>query len=150
MSIAVSAEGADLEAAVDPRFGRCTQYVFVDPETLDFEAVINTAAAESGGAGIRAAELVVEHGAEAVVTGNVGPNAQRVLDAAGVAIYLKSDGTVREAIEAYRSDGLRLLTPPTGRSRPPAGNRGSVERTSIKPTDRAAPGPSPPDESRPN
>ena len=111
MSIAVSAEGTDLEATLDPRFGRCPEYVFVDPETLDFEAVTNTAVTESGGAGIRAAELVIEHGAEAVITGNVGPNAQRVLDAAGVAVYLKGDGTVGEAIEAYRNNGLRLMTP---------------------------------------
>ena len=111
MSIAVSAAGADLEAGVDPRFGRYPQYVFVEPETLEFEVVANTAAAESGGAGIKAAELVIEHGAEAIITGNVGPNARRVVEAAGVAIYSKGDGTVREAIEAYRNNGLRLLTP---------------------------------------
>jgi predicted Fe-Mo cluster-binding NifX family protein len=111
VSIAVSAEDGGLEAAVDPRFGRCRQYLLVDPDTLDFEVVANTAAAESGGAGIRAAELVIEHGAEAIITGNVGPNAQRVVKAAGVAVYIRGEGTVGEAIEAYRNNALHLLTP---------------------------------------
>lgn len=145
MSIAVSAEGVDLEAAVDPRFGRCPQYVFVDPETLDFEAISNAAAAEFGGAGVRAAELAIKHGAEAVITGNVGPNAQRVLEAAGVPIYLMSDGTVGEAIEAYLGNRLALSTTSTGRGRSPGGRRGSGERNGTGPADRPAPGSPSPD-----
>ena len=59
-----------------------------------------------GGAGIQAAQFVIEQGAQAVLTGNVGPNAYNVFQAAGVPIYLLTGGTVREAVEAYKAGRL--------------------------------------------
>jgi len=74
MKIVVTANGADLDAPASPVFGRCPIYVFVDTETMQFEAVGNPAVAAGGGAGIQAAQFVIEQGAQAVVTGNAGPN----------------------------------------------------------------------------
>jgi predicted Fe-Mo cluster-binding NifX family protein len=59
-----------------------------------------------GGAGIQAAQFVIEQGAQAVLTGNVGPNAYNVFRAASVPIYLLTGGTVREAVEAYKAGRL--------------------------------------------
>jgi len=74
---------------------------------MQFEAVPNPAMSASGGAGIQAAQFVIEQGAQAVLTGNVGPNAFNVFQAAGVPIYLLGGGTVREAVEAYESGQIR-------------------------------------------
>jgi len=112
MKIVISANGANLDAPASPVFGRCPTYIFVDPDLADedgsipFEAVDNPAIAASGGAGIQAAQFVVERGAQAVVTGNVGPNAFNVFRSAGVPIYLFGGGTVRQAVEAYQSGQL--------------------------------------------
>jgi len=106
MKIVISANGADLDAPASPVFGRCPTYVFVDTETMDFEAVENPAITAAGGAGIQAAQFVVERGAQAVVTGNVGPNAFNVFQSAGVAVYLFSGGTVRQAMEACQAGQL--------------------------------------------
>lgn len=106
MSIVVTANGPDLDAATSPTFGRCPMYVFVDPETMAFEAVENPAAGAPGGAGVRAAQFVVERGAQAVVTGNVGPKALDVLQSANVPVYLFGGGTVRQAAEAYKAGRL--------------------------------------------
>ena len=100
MKIVVTANGMDLDAPASPVFGRCPTYVFVDTETMGFEAVDNPAMSASGGAGIQAAQFVIEQGARAVLTGNVGPNAFNVFQAANVPIYLLTGGTVREAVEA--------------------------------------------------
>jgi len=43
MKIAISSTGPELTDLVDPRFGRCSFYVFVDMETNEFRAVENTA-----------------------------------------------------------------------------------------------------------
>ena len=107
MRIVVTANGADLDAPASPVFGRCPTYVFVDTETMQFEAVENPAIAAGGGAGIQAAQFVIERGAQAVVSGNVGPNAFNVFQAAGVPVYLFGGGTVREAVEAYRAGRLQ-------------------------------------------
>jgi predicted Fe-Mo cluster-binding NifX family protein len=81
-------------------------YLFVDTETMEFEAIENPAISAPGGAGIQAAQFVVEHGAQAVITGNTGPNAFDVLQSANVAVYLFAGGTVREAVEAYKAGQL--------------------------------------------
>jgi len=106
MKIVVTANGADLDAPASPVFGRCPAYVFVDTETMAFEAVENPAIAAAGGAGIQAAQFVVERGAQAVVTGNVGPNAFSVFQSARTPVYLFGGGTVRQAVEAFKSGQL--------------------------------------------
>jgi len=109
MKIVVSAQGDTLEAQASPVFGRCPTYLFVDTETMDFEAVLNPAISQGGGAGVQAAQFVVNHGAQAVLTGNLGPNAFDVLQAAGVPGYLVSGGTVRQAVDAFKGNQLQPL-----------------------------------------
>jgi predicted Fe-Mo cluster-binding NifX family protein len=65
--------------------------------------VPNAAQGASGGAGIQAAQYVVAQGAQAVLTGNVGPNAMDVLQAANIPVYPVAGGTVREAVEAFKA-----------------------------------------------
>jgi predicted Fe-Mo cluster-binding NifX family protein len=114
MKIVVTANGASLDAPASPVFGRCPSYVFVDPDTMDFEAVENPAMTAGGGAGIQAAQFVIEHGAGAVVTGNVGPNAFNVFRSAGVPVYVGQEGTVRQAVEAFKNGQLREVGGATG------------------------------------
>jgi predicted Fe-Mo cluster-binding NifX family protein len=113
MRVVVSATGRDLDAQVSPNFGRCPFYVFVDTETLDFEAVPNPAIGASGGAGIQAAQFIASREAKAVLTGAVGPNAFAVLQAAGIPVFAVSGGTARAAVQAYRAAHLRPITNPT-------------------------------------
>ena len=106
MKLVVTANGADLDAPASPVFGRCPTYIFVETETMQFEAMENPALASGGGAGVQAAQFVVQHGAQAVITGNLGPNAFDVLRSAGVPAYLFGGGTVREAVELYKAGRL--------------------------------------------
>jgi predicted Fe-Mo cluster-binding NifX family protein len=109
MRIAVSSEGDNLDAPASPVFGRCRTYLFVDSETLEFEALPNPAVSQGGGAGIQAAQFVVNHGAQAVLSGNLGPNAFDVLQAANVRGYLVPEGTVRQAVAAYKAGQLQPM-----------------------------------------
>ncbi len=110
MKLAVSSMGEDLTAEVSPVFGRCPMYLFVDTETMEFEAVPNPAMSSPGGAGIQAAQLAVSKGIQAVLTGNVGPNAFNVLQSAGVQVYPASAGTVQQAVDAYKSGQLQPIS----------------------------------------
>jgi len=107
MKIVVTANGVDLDAPISPVFGRCSTYLFVDPDTMDFEAVQNPAVSAPGGAGIQAAQFIIERGAQAVVTGNVGPNAFGVFRSANLPVFLLGSGTVRDALEAYKKGLLQ-------------------------------------------
>jgi predicted Fe-Mo cluster-binding NifX family protein len=103
MKIAISSSGADLNAQVDPRFGRCQYFIIVDPDTMKFEALENNSASSGGGAGIAAGQFVVGKGVGAVLTGHCGPNAFNVLEAAGVKVMTGVSGTVQDAVEGYKS-----------------------------------------------
>lgn len=109
MRIVVSAQEGSLDAPISAVFGRCPAFVIIDTATMQFEAVPNPAISQGGGAGVQSAQWVVNSGARAVLTGNLGPNAFAVLQAAGVPGYLVSEGTVRQAVEAFQSGRLPAM-----------------------------------------
>lgn len=113
MKIAVSATGPSLDAALDPRFGRCSHFVLVETDDGRFEAVENSSGYLGGGAGIQAARLVAGRGAKAVLTGDCGPNAHQTLSAAGIEVIVGCRGTVQEAVELFKSGGLRAASAPS-------------------------------------
>jgi predicted Fe-Mo cluster-binding NifX family protein len=106
MKICVTAVAGDLNAQVDPRFGRSQYFVIVDSDTMAFEAMVNEAMNAPGGAGIQAAQAMVNKGVNVVVSGNMGPNAFQVLSTAGVKVATGAYGTVKEAVEMYKSSKL--------------------------------------------
>jgi predicted DNA-binding protein (UPF0251 family)/predicted Fe-Mo cluster-binding NifX family protein len=115
--IAVSAEGPNLDDALDPRFGRAAGFLMVNPQTLEHEYVDNgVSQAMAQGAGIQAAEIVARAGAKVVLTGYVGPKAFQALRAAGINIIQNLQNlTVREAIERYTSGKVEMATGPNRR-----------------------------------
>ena len=106
MKIAITSAGETLDSEVDPRFGRAAYFIIIDTETMDFSAIGNENVAAAGGAGISSAKLVIDAGAEVVLTGNCGPNAERTLSAGGVKLYTRASGTVAEAVELFKSGKL--------------------------------------------
>jgi len=106
MRIAITSTGETLDSQVDPRFGRAAYFLIGDSETMDFRVIENEGVMAAGGAGISSAKLVIDADAEAVLTGNCGPNAERTLRAANVKLYTGAKGTVTEAIELFRDDKL--------------------------------------------
>ena len=115
MKIGVSSSGNNMEALVDPRFGRCPYFVLVDSESMQFEAVPNLAATSGSGAGIQAAQTITSKQVQVLITGNVGPNAFRALSAAGMTVITGASGKVREVIEKYKKGVLSETREPTVR-----------------------------------
>ena len=107
MKIAITATGKEVTSAVDPRFGRTKFFIVVDMDTneaVSHDNAQNLNAAQ--GAGIQAAETVARLGAEAIITGNVGPKAFRVLNAAGIQVLLTKQGAVADAIRMFKAGEL--------------------------------------------
>jgi predicted Fe-Mo cluster-binding NifX family protein len=106
MKMAITSIGKTLDSELDQRFGRAAYFVIVDQETMDFSVIENESVTAAGGAGITSAKTVIDAGAQAVLTGNCGPNAERTLSAAGVKLYTGLSGTVAEALELFKSGKL--------------------------------------------
>ncbi len=115
--IAVSSEGPDLDARVDPRFGRAAGFIMVDPQTMHFEYIDNGASqVMAQGAGIQAAEIVSRAGANVVLTGFVGPKAFQALTAARIDVGQAVDGlTVRETLQRFMNGGIKQAQAPNRR-----------------------------------
>ncbi len=102
MKICLPAEGNNEHALVSSSFGRCPYYAFYDTDTDTFEIVPNPAANAMSGAGIQAAQFIVNKGAQVVLTVNMGPNSGEVLTAAGVKIITGITGSLRDVVERYK------------------------------------------------
>ncbi len=114
MKVLITVTSPNFEAALDPRFGRAAYFLLVDSETLAWEAQPNPAVHASGGAGIKAAQFAVDSGCEAVISGDCGPNAFDVLDAADVSMFLfGSVQSVQQAIDGLKAGKLEKLGSPS-------------------------------------
>ncbi|MBE9520486.1 MAG: NifB/NifX family molybdenum-iron cluster-binding protein [Proteobacteria bacterium] len=108
MKVAVTSQGEELSSEIDPRFGRAKWPIVVDTETGKSEAhdnSVNLNAAQ--GAGIQTGQNIANLGVEAVITGNVGPNAFKTLNAANVKIFLAEKQTVQDAIDSFKAGKLK-------------------------------------------
>jgi len=113
MKIAVTAADNHVGAPVDPRFGRARYILIVDSDSMAVEVIDNEKNIRAfKGAGIQAATVVSDQGARVLLTGYCGPNAFRVLQAAGIRVVQDVDGTVQEAIGLFRSGRLAYSEAP--------------------------------------
>ena len=97
----MTATGKDLEAEIDPRFGRAQYFLCVQPENFDFEVFANPKKDGASGVGVQTAQFAVEKNAGVVITGQCGPNAERVLRSSGIQIVTGATGTVKDAVQKY-------------------------------------------------
>ena len=113
MKICVTSQGDNLDAQVDPRFGRCQYFIIVNTETFEFEAIKNPNIEAMGGAGIQSGQFIASKEVRAVLTGNVGPNAFQTLQAAGIDVITGVSGNIKEAIEKYKKGDFKPTQGPS-------------------------------------
>jgi len=112
MKIAIAVSGNNKESLIDPRFGRCPFFALVETETDQLEFIKNEATQAFHGAGISAAQLVVDQGVEAIVSGNLGPKATQVLTQAGIKLFLGVAGlTIEQVTEKFKRGELKESNP---------------------------------------
>lgn len=113
MKIAITSVDGTMEGMVDERFGRSRKLIMYDPETKNFDVIDNTQnLGAAQGAGIQSAQNAINGGARIVISGHLGPNAFKVLGAAGIPVYTVSKKTVAQAIKEFEEGKLTKLTGP--------------------------------------
>ena len=104
-------------SSLERRFGRCPYFLIVDTDSGKRGIMENPALQSQHGAGTQAAQFLVEEGVEAVISGDFGPNAYSVLDAAGVRMYSATEKPVENLLSDFQDGNLRRATPRGGRGR---------------------------------
>lgn len=113
MKICITSQGNDLEAQVDPRFGRCQYFVFYDTDSLRSEFFANQNQDGMGGVGIQAGQLMADKGVKVVLAGNVGPNAYKTLQAGNIEVITGVSGKVIHAVDQYKRGELKPADKPS-------------------------------------
>ena len=107
MKVAVSARGTTPDSDIDERMGRAYWLMIYETKTNSWQAINNETARNAiNGAGQQTANLLIDLGVEAVLTGEVGPRAFRLLNSAGIEIYLGAAGTVMDTLVAWHDGNL--------------------------------------------
>ncbi len=113
MKIVITSQGTSLNDEVDPRFGRCRNFILADTENNTTTLIANDENRNAaGGAGVQSAETVARSGAEYLLTGHCGPKAFQVLNAAGISIITGVEGTGKEALENFEKGVYTATTAP--------------------------------------
>ncbi|MBP2071475.1 NifB/NifX family molybdenum-iron cluster-binding protein [Thermoanaerobacterium butyriciformans] len=113
MKIAISSEGDNLNSNVNSRFGRARYFIVVDTESMNYKAIGKTAASSAGGAGTKAAQLLLDEGVDSIISSNVGPNALEVFQAAGISVYKSINDTIEKNVEEFKKGTLEKIELPT-------------------------------------
>lgn len=109
MKIAIPADEKILENEVCMSFGRAPYFYIYDTDTRNGEFIENKGAASPGGAGIKAAQIVVDHHADILITPRCGENAAEVFKATKIEIYKSTTGSIQDNINAYMDKKLVVL-----------------------------------------
>lgn len=109
MRIAIPVDEKDIESNVCISFGRAPYFLIYDIESKESTFIENSAAESTGGAGIKAAQIIVDNKVDALLTPRCGENAAEVIKVADIKIYKIEDINVKENIDNFINDKLTLL-----------------------------------------
>lgn len=109
MKIAIPVNDKSMEAGVCDSFGRTPYYLIYDTESKESVFLDNSAVASQGGAGIKAAQTVVDNKVNALLTPRCGENAAEVIKAANIQLYKTINDSIKDNIDALNEGKLSLL-----------------------------------------
>jgi len=108
MKIVIPAvEVSDFETEIHENFGRADYFALINSENDEIKFIKNTAAAQSSGAGVGAAQLCADQGADVAAAYHFGPKAYKALKAAGIEVLdLNEQKLIKEAYNDYQAGKL--------------------------------------------
>lgn len=95
------------DTKISRSLGRSPYFLLLDQINKVF--IENKASKATGGAGIKAAQIIIDSGAHVLITPRCGVKAGEVLDKANVKIFKSNGEDVEENLAKYRGDILEIL-----------------------------------------
>lgn len=110
MKIGISSTGLTISSPADPRFGRCSNFAIYDTDDNSYRFIENKAQQAGGGAGIAAAQQMIDEDVEIILTGNMGPNAYNVIKGNGIKIFRIGNASVEKAVQLFKEAKLEEIS----------------------------------------
>jgi len=109
MKIAMPVDDKSIETSISQSFGRAPYFLIYDTESKESIFLDNSAAASQGGAGIKAAQTIVDNKVAALLTPRCGENAAEVINKANIQMFKVINDSIKDNIEALKDGKLALL-----------------------------------------
>ena len=109
MKIAIPVDEKTLGSNVCVSFGRTPYFLIYDTETKESVFIDNSAATSTGGAGIKAAQMIVDNKATVLLTPRCGENAADVIKAAEIKLFKTTSASVKDNIDDFINGKLSPL-----------------------------------------
>lgn len=109
MKVSLSSSGKDLNDNLDLRFGRSPYFIIYDLDTDEYQSIDNKGEKSSGGAGIAAAQQIIDESVEVLITSNVGPNAYELLNSSDIKMYKGKSIPCKLLIQEYKEGKLKEI-----------------------------------------
>lgn len=109
MKIGMPVEEKSMESKVCQSFGRTPYFLIYDTDTEEGTFLDNSAVASQGGAGIKAAQSIVDNKVSALITPRCGENAAKVIKGADIIIYKTMNDSIKDNIKALKENQLTVL-----------------------------------------
>lgn len=107
MKICICSDGETQQSVVSTVFGRCAYFALVEDSTEKIQFVKNKAIHESHGAGIAAAQSLLDWQIDVLIAPPPGPKASQVLQNSNIQHYLPQGQTIEETLAFYRQGKLQ-------------------------------------------
>ena len=109
MKVCIPTDGnRGLDEVVGEHFGRVSTYTIVDLETDEVKVIPNTSH-HMGGQGYPP-ELLSREGVNIMVCRGLGRRAISMFTEYGIDVYIGANGTVKQALDAYKNGRLQKAT----------------------------------------
>ncbi|MFV0516994.1 MAG: NifB/NifX family molybdenum-iron cluster-binding protein [Aminipila sp.] len=109
MKIAIPVNESNINTTICMSFGRTPYFLIHDTNTNENIFLDNQAIASEGGAGIKAAQLIVDNKVDVLLTPRCGGNAAEVLKKADIKIYKTNSDSLMDNINAFKEGKLSEL-----------------------------------------
>ena len=109
MIIAIPVNEKNLESNICESFGRTPYFLIYDINTKKSQFIENDAATSSGGAGIKAAQIIVDHRVNALLAPRCGENAADVLKTGDIKIFKTANTSAKDNIDFFMAGKLHIL-----------------------------------------
>jgi len=109
MKIAISAIGSSIDSMLDVRFGRCRYFQIHDTDNGELKVIENVAQFSGGGAGIAAAQQLIDEKVDIIITGSLGPNAFELVEKSGIKAYKSEAMPINIVLEKFKNSELEEI-----------------------------------------
>ena len=109
MKIAIPVEKEEVLEKICISFGRTPFFLLYDTVTEEKIVLENPARNSPGGAGIKAAQFVLDNNIEILITPRCGENAAKVLLGDQVKIYKSQGESVKDNLDMFQKNELSIL-----------------------------------------